>query len=198
MCPGQIGSSQYQLSVGYQYLWQATGSGTTSSSVFPTFPLHDTTINDPSNGQDGFGPPIGLSVIDGSVTWVCVSARVFQIQNVTTDFSIIVSTHGQPSISLSGWNYYIAVGSGYFEEISSDNNTTLMENGYFNACAATGITLMSDFGATIINTQSSDHGVCAVACGYDGGTMLNTVIQHLYSEGQIVCDYFLSGVAGIT
>jgi Pectate lyase superfamily protein len=92
MSLGFIGSPQLTAPPGYAYIWEATTGGTTGASA-PIFP---TIAANAAGSGVGNSAPIGTTVVDGTVTWTCVCANVFQILRVAGNKSIVVQLHGEP------------------------------------------------------------------------------------------------------
>ena len=96
-----------------------------------------------------------------------------------------------------GVDYAILVGSGYYEDSSGNNNTCIFENNNFNENACCGMAMQPDYGHKIVGGQTTNNGAVGISTCVDGNAAENIVIDHVYMEGNLVCDHYLAGTFGI-
>src|SRR5439155_23891102 len=97
----------------------------------------------------------------------------------------------------SGLDYAICAGSGFFEELSSDANTSVVDGGVYASCAACGLMSTADYGDKIFNGQFSANGVAGIAIGIAQHITYATVIHAPYFEANLCAMILISAALGI-
>jgi pectate lyase-like protein len=180
------------IAPGKAYIWQCTSTGTSGSSP-PVWPIN-------SNGAGyGVSSPIGQTVTDGTAVWTCFDKAVWQILNVRDDFTIVMSdgtppTHNSPS---SLMDYALCVGSGYFEEVSGNNNINTIDGGDWLNHGACGIFTNANFGNKIMHGQHTENGVCGIAIGLPPFPGYDTITFGNYQEANLCAHTIVASSQGL-
>ena len=96
-----------------------------------------------------------------------------------------------------GIDYAICVGSGYYDEISGNNNTGCFENCTWNANAACGMAVCPNYGHNVIGGQVTGNGIAGISAGVDGQTNFTQIFQRVYAEANYCTDFYVAGCSGI-
>ena len=171
----------------YLYVWRPY-SGTTSG----------TAVSWPLRGSVAGSSPVGTTVSDGGIQWVCYMSALTQIQNVGSNFQIIGNTYLNAEMeAFVGLDYAIAVGSGSFDQNSGNTSRCKWEGGSFIGNAAAGIFVSPLFGDTLEGTQCTANGICGFSLGGAAAFSANTRLGG-YSEGNFCTDIIANAIFGLT
>mgnify|MGYP001606216226 CR=1 FL=1 len=93
----------------------------------------------------------------------------------------------------------LAIGCGWFEERSGDNNIHLVTNSLFRGCAAQGLVMWGLYGHTVIACQFDYILFNAIRIGMTGGApTLDPCVIRCYFEGIGRRDFVFGSVLGLT
>ena len=182
-----------QFAPGKCFIFQAGGvTGDQKSGGSPP----DWPFNGPTGGTSS---PIGQTVVDNHVTWTCYEVAVFQVLNVRDDFTIILADIGLlPQNSDSGLDFVACKGSGFYEEISGNNNNCLIDGGVWNSNGACGVMTTANFEDQIDGVQPSNNGAMGVAIGLSPVTCYDTQITgRTYIESSMCAHIYVSTAQGL-
>ena len=171
---------------GQAYVWSSSGG--TSGGTEPSWPMF---------GAGPGGSPIGSTIGDNGITWTCVDLLFFQILNVLDDHHIQIQADGVPRTNDSGLDYALCIGSGFFEELSSDANTSIIDGGVYNSNACFGVMSLAAYGDKLVHGQTTNNGVGGLSLGIASNGSYDPVGFCTYMEGNLCANVFIAYATGV-
>lgn len=126
--------------------------------------------------------------------------EVLMVWTVDSDTQITCGERQPATQSLSGVEYMIGRGAGYFEEYAPDTNINHLTGGIWRSNAACGIHVGGLYGDLLEHVQVDTCPFYGIAVNLSGGAgqTYATVISHAYLEGCEAAPFYLGAAYGIS